>query len=322
VQPVAPSNLIKAPAPVTKLPPVEVAKPAITKPQITNPAATVGKPTLDPALKGTKISPVAVTPVVNPIGDKKFGTGAGSSLDQFSREADMAKITGRSANLLNEAAGKKGPGGTVTQPTDNRITHDFDAGRGTAISKRAQQSSGAGPVPLPYPNAGDSNWRPAVGPTQGGTGEPPARGISNGDEAGTLKGVASTTPKEPKPTSNSSRPAPDSEGGDGGGRVFGEAKEKPSAADIEKTRKRQVGMPSEGGRDFEQIKGDEKLAASAMAKRTGNAIRPAGEDAGQAGVTPGSTNPAGPAGNPNPGNKREPGLPEHGGNCPPDSPTC
>jgi hypothetical protein len=146
--------------------------------------------------------------------------------------------------------------------------------------------------------------------------------MTTGDEAGTLKGTASTAPKEPKPTSNSSRPAPDSEGGDGGGRVFGEAKEKPSAADIAKTRKRQVGMPSEGGRDFEQVKGDEKLAASAMAKRTGNAIRPAGEDAGQAGVTPGSTNPAGPAGNPNPGNKREPGLPEHGGNCPPDSPTC
>jgi hypothetical protein len=304
-QPVGTANLIKAPAPIAKLPAVEPVKPVVTRPQVANPNIAVGKPTLDPAIKGAKTGPIAVTPIANPLGDKR--PGAGSSLDQFSREAAVGKLSGRSADLLNEAAGKKGPGGSVMQPTDNKIRHDFDAGRGTALSKRDQQSDGAGnPMPFPIDGGGDKPVRP-----------------SNGDEAGTLKGTASgPAMKEPKADGSRSRPAPDSEGGDGGGRVFGEGKEKPSAADIAKTRKRQVGMPSDSARELEDLKGDEKMATTAMARRRGNAIRPAGEDAGQAGVTPGSTTPTGPAGNPNPGNKREPGLPQHGDNCPPDSPTC
>lgn len=323
VQSIQPAGVqaIKPIAPVAKLPVIESPK-TLTKPTLTDSPKAIGKPGLDPSLKNLKTgnAPLTVTAPTSPLDDKKFGTGTGSSLDQFKRDAQLTKITGRGADLINEARNKDAPGGSVNQPTDKNITHDFDSGRGTAVSKRAQQSDG-GPIPIPYPTGGGGADKPSGGITP-----------SQGDNAGVAAGVVSSKPGPEVPIKVDSigpiigegaisRPAPDSDGGDGGGPVFGK-KEKPSIADIEKTRKRQVGMPSEGSQALDKIKVDQKTAAAVTSGRRANAINPADENSGQSGVSPGSTNPTGPAGRPNAGNKPVPGQPQHGGNCPDNSPTC
>ena len=293
---------------------------------------------------GQAATPTSGNTLVNPLADKQGGTT--TSLDQFSNESRLGKITGGSQELVDQAGAKSAPG---QQSGDALITGtipDFAAGRGKGGSKQGQQSDSGDAAPIPYPAAPVETKvdgpaaRQLVTTMKSGPGE--IKG-SSGDDAGKTGGTASSdaggksfvfnhvtdvkvegnavksTSTVTRSAAGKSRPAPD--GTDASDRPVGGLLEGNSGPSIDETvaaKKRQTGLTVEGKREIQRMKGNERAAADTLAKRRSNAINP-GDSPTVSGSPPaGGARPTGNAPEGGPQGAKS-GAP-HG--CPPDSPAC
>jgi len=317
--------------------------------------ATVGTTTTSP-------QPKSGNTLVNP--NAPGNQTGGAMPGDFSRDKKLQSAVDGGAGAVTKQATTSGPGQKSGTALIDGTQSNFESMRGDQGSRTSQQgmfpaagtqsapgsstasvpSPGGAPMAIPYPV---TTTAPATTPRE----SPPSKTTTSGDDAGTLKGMASstnmgdakyktgtfdvkvdgapitrmttsgtvpagaTTPTQTK-VAPLLTPSPD----DGAGTpvpvsVQNLGGKGPSLEQTKKERGRQTTMPSDDKQQVDRIKADQRAASATMAGRRTNSINPGDQTTPSGGFS----------GTPTRGAQGGPSENSKGGSrpqCPQDNPTC
>lgn len=329
-----------------------------------------GQPTGGAATAGATVGTTSTSPqpksgntLVNP--NAPGNQSGGAMPGDFSRDKKLqSAVDGGAGAVTNQATTTSAPGQKSGTALIDGTQSNFETMRGDQGSRTSQQgifpaagaqnapgsstasvpSPGGAPMAIPYPV---TTTAPATTPRE----TPPSKTTTSGDDAGTLKGMASSTnmgdakyktgnfdvkvdgaPITRMTTSGTvpagattstqtkvapmSTPSPD--GGAGTpvpSSVQNLGGKGPSLEQTKKERSRQTGVPNDDKQQVERMKADQRAASATMQGRRANTINPGDQTTPTGGFT--GTPTRGAQGGP-PENSQGGGRPK----CPQDNPTC
>ncbi|MCE9641415.1 MAG: DUF4150 domain-containing protein [Betaproteobacteria bacterium] len=302
----------------------------------------------------TSSQPKSGNTLVNP---NAPGNQAGGAMPgDFSRDKKLQNaVDGGASAVTNQATTTSGPGQKSGTALIDGTQSNFESMRGDQGSRTSQQGmfpaagpstatvppAGGAPIAIPYPV---TTTAPATTPRE----TPPAKTTTSGDDAGTLKGMASSTNMGEakykmgnsgvkvegaaitRMTTSGTQPAgtttpsqttilttgtPSPDGGAGTpvpASVQNLGGKGPSLEQTKKERGRQTGVPNDDKQQVDRMRADQRAAGATMAGRRTNAINPGDQ-----------TTPAGGfSGSPKSGVKQTENKGGGRPGCPPDNPAC